>query len=132
MKAMKLLAVVLTICMAFSCIAVIPFTAATVASADATPSATATTKAIYVGPSTVGYDAITSCAIFPVLWTGKYASNTKLEFTAKVKMLNGTKPYLTFYRCRTYKGTYGNYISWCDNANSYIDGDGVFNFQVRH
>lgn len=150
MKAMKLLAVVLTICMAFSCIAVIPFTAATVASADGETTATATTTAIYVGPSTRYAGNVPSGIFLPLEKSSKYGDDTIVEITADVKMLSGTKPYVqmmrtatssstgtvsssagsvVFYQADSNNGTTNK--NWQDNNTSRIDENGVFHCYVR-
>ncbi|MBO4433289.1 MAG: hypothetical protein J5852_07155 [Clostridia bacterium] len=73
--------------------------------------------------------------IFPLVRDGTYSDNTVAEFTAKIKMISGTKPYLGMYRAvnpgdsNTNK-TVRNMVSWCDNDNSYIDSDGIFHCTV--
>ncbi|MBO4432234.1 MAG: hypothetical protein J5852_01750, partial [Clostridia bacterium] len=91
--------------------------------------ATATTKAIWVGPST-RYSQVPSMAIFPLVNEGKYGDHTTAEFTAKIKMLSGTKPYVGIYRANSGSGTIRNWTSWADNENSYIDSDGVFHCNI--
>ncbi|MBO4468366.1 MAG: hypothetical protein J5766_03605, partial [Clostridia bacterium] len=103
MKSKKLIALMLTICLAFSCVVVIPFTT-TVASADG--SATATTTAIHIGPSE-RYGANVPSGIFlPLVRTGTYSDGTIAHITAKVKMINGTKPYVQM--ARSVSATAGN------------------------
>ena len=144
MKAKKLLALMLTLCLAFSCIAVIPFTA-TVASATE-PTATATTTAIYVGPST-RYGANVPSGIFlPIPQSAKYGDGTTAEITAKVKMLNGTKPFVQMMRTATngkdssVGASVGSTVfyqadgigsNWMDNSTSSIDSNGVFHCDIK-
>ena len=138
-KAMKLLAVVLTICMAFSCIAVIPFTAATVASADATPIGV-TTNAIYVGPSQRGYSQVPSGVIFPLVYDGSYGPNSVIKLTFDVKMLAGTKPYVEIFNytknrnagsgSSAYVTNCATYIGMCNNASSSIT-NGVYTTTIN-
>ncbi|MBO4692873.1 MAG: hypothetical protein J5659_00560 [Clostridia bacterium] len=131
MKTKRLLSVVLTLCMVFSMFTVLTLTS-TVALAEP---ATATTKALYVGPST-RYTQVPSGLVFPLEW-GKHMGGgndwskcTKAEFTAKIKMLSGTKPYIGIYRVRNSSGTFGSFPEWVDNENSYFDSDGIFHCDV--
>ncbi|MCQ2735533.1 MAG: hypothetical protein MJ212_06285, partial [Alphaproteobacteria bacterium] len=128
MKAKKLIALVLTLLLAFSCIAVIPFTA-TVASADGETAVTATanTTAIHVGRST-RYEKVPS-AIYLNLIKEDYSDNTAATLTAKVKMLNGQKPKVTMFRANSGTKTIQTKASWV-KSTSYNAQTGDFTAEI--
>ena len=96
MKTNKLLSIVLVLCMILSM-----FTALTAVTVSADATATATTTAIHIGPSS-RYGANVPSGIFlPLVNEGKYSDNTIAHITAKVKMLNGTKPYVQMARAQS-------------------------------
>ena len=120
--------------------AVLPMTA------SATPSATATTKAIYVGPSTRYADNVPSGIFLPIPNLGKYSDGTTAEITAKVKMLSGTKPFVQMMRTATcgkdstVGASVGSVVfyqadgigsNWHDNSTSNIDSDGIFHCDIK-
>ena len=131
MKGKRILSAVLSFVMIFTCFSALALTLPLAVSATG---ATATTKAIWVGPSE-RYSQVPSQVIFPLVRDGTYGDNTVAEFTAKIKMISGTKPYLGMYRAvnpgdSNKNKTVRNMVSWCDNANSYIDSDGIFHCTV--
>ncbi|MBO4432991.1 MAG: hypothetical protein J5852_05610, partial [Clostridia bacterium] len=91
MKTKRILSAILSLAMVLTMFTVLTLTVPVTVSAD--PSATATTKAIWIGPST-RYSQVPSQVIFPLVRDGTYSDNTVAEFTAKIKMISGTKPYL--------------------------------------
>ena len=106
--------------------AVIPFTGITTAAAGAT--ATATTKAVYIG----AHASKNQCAnVFIPISTRTSGSVSvtnpcTLEFKCNVKVLNGTKPYVGFIRFpRTGKQVINTEPGWVDNSTSTLV-DGVF------
>lgn len=134
MKTKKLLALVLTICLAFSCIAVVPFTA----SADETPTATATKAAVFIGKSN---RANVAANVFLPLTSmtsgdGNYALQDKcyVEFSCKVKMLSGTKPIVGMIRFN-YSATskvVSTAAAWTDNNTSTYDPEtGEFKVRIK-
>lgn len=123
MKTKKLLALVLTICLAFSCIAVVPFTAS---AADETPLATATKAAVFIGKSN---RANVAANVFLPLAT-KYSGDGNyhiqdhcyVEFTCKAKMLSGSKPIVGFIRLNTDSTSkVVKTTTWVNNSNATYD-----------
>ncbi|MBR4910881.1 MAG: hypothetical protein IKZ47_06140, partial [Clostridia bacterium] len=108
MKSRRFLSAIMSAVMVFTMFAVLA-TVVTVAApitALADPSATATTTAIYVGPSTRYSNSVPSGIFLPLVRTGTYSDGTIAQITAKVKMLNGTKPYVQM--ARAVSATSGN------------------------
>ena len=102
MKMRRLLSAVLSLVMVLTMFTVMTLTVPVTVSAT---SATATTTAIYVGPST-RYSQVPSGIFLPLVRTGTYSDGTIAQITAKVKMLNGTKPYVQM--ARAVSATSGN------------------------
>ena len=139
MKGKKLLSVLLALCMVFSVFAVLTFTAAVPAAAEG--SATATTTAIHIGPSS-RYGANVPAGIFlPLVRTGTYSDGTIAQITAKIKMLNGTKPYVQMARAQSATSGNAGMISiyqasgisannWNGNDESTVS-DGTFTCSVK-
>ncbi len=131
MKAKKLLSVFLALCMVFSLFAGLTFTTALTVAADA--SATATTTAIHIGPSSRYGNNVPAGIFLPLVNEGKYSDGTIAHITAKVKMFNGTKPYVQMARAVTgvadstnklvslYQGS-GISSNWNGNDTSSVTG----------
>ena len=94
MRFKRLLSAVLSLVMVLTMFIVLTFTVPLTASATAT----ATTTAIYVGPSTRYANNVPSGIFLPLVRTGTYSDGTIAQITAKIKMINGTKPYVQMMR----------------------------------
>ncbi|MBQ9354771.1 MAG: acetylxylan esterase [Clostridia bacterium] len=138
MELKRVLSVFLSICMVISM-----FTVLTLASlpVGAENTATVTTTAIHIGPSE-RYGANVPAGIFlPLVNEGKYGDGTIAHITAKVKMLNGTKPYVQMARAQSGgAGTTNKIISiyqasgissnWNGNDTSSVT-EGIFECDVN-
>ena len=148
MKTKRLLSGVMSIVMIFTMFFAMTLVVNTAApiTASAEGTATATTKAIYVGPSTRYANNVPSGIFLPIPRTGKYGDGTKATITAKVKMLNGTKPFVQMMRTATsskdgtvsasagsvvfYQGD-GVGSNWHDNSTSTVDSNGIFHCDIN-
>ena len=122
MKGKKLLSVLLSLCMVLSVFTGLTFTTAVTVTASG--NATATTTAIHIGPSE-RYGANVPSGIFlPLVRTGKYGDDTVAQITAKVKMINGTKPYVQMARAQSGSNGSTNYTISIYQGNGVIhDGN---------
>ncbi|MCQ2454980.1 MAG: right-handed parallel beta-helix repeat-containing protein [Clostridia bacterium] len=122
MKAKKLLALALTLCLAFSCIAVIPFTA-TVASAA---TATASKSAVFIGKSDRSNVAANVFLPISTKYSGdggyKLADGCFVRLTFKAKMLSGEKPIVGFVRLNTSSTSkVVQTTTWVNNSTASYD-----------
>lgn len=117
MKAKKLLALVLTLCLTFSCIAVIPFTATVAAAAETT----ATTSAVWIGPSKVANinNRAESLICMPLTLDDLQEVDgqhdgilAQIKFDYKV--LSGSKPVVSMIR-PTYTNQFNEQGNWYDD-----------------
>ena len=122
MKTKKLLALVLTICLAFSCIAVVPFTA----SADETPTATATTNAVWIGKSKLTAKT-PSMVVIPLTYDQLEGAGdgTLATLTFDYKSSDGTRPVVGMCRATTP-------ISNGEFLKSYSNGSWTPSLQLKY
>ena len=128
MKIKKLLALLLSFVLAFSCISVVPFTAV---AEEATPVATETEDAIFIGKAT---EKQLTNVFIPLNARNTKADGTGTDLvddhyfkvTFKAKMLSGDKPIMGFVR--TNYGAKGSYTEqgWVDNTDTDTDGDFLY------
>ncbi|MBR4909818.1 MAG: hypothetical protein IKZ47_00645, partial [Clostridia bacterium] len=139
-----IMSAVMVFTMFFALTLVVNTAAPLTASAD--PSATATTTAIYVGPSARYANNVPSGIFLPIPKSGAYGDGTKAEITAKVTMLSGEKPFVQMMRTATCgkDSTVGSSVgslvfyqadgigsNWHDNSTSNIDSNGIFHCDIN-
>ena len=111
----KLLAITLALILAFSCVSVLPLTAA---AAETETQEIATKKAVYIGKT--GTEKRIANIFYAIsekedVWENDWISTDGylyFELTFKAKMLSGTKPYVSFIRRGAYLG-YKWLFLWC-------------------
>ncbi|MBQ9354630.1 MAG: hypothetical protein IJT84_02975, partial [Clostridia bacterium] len=117
MKTKKLLALVLTVCLAFSCIAVVPFTA----SADETPTATATTNAVWIGKSKLTAKT-PSMVVIPLTFdmVSGLSDGTLATLTFDYKSSDGTRPVVGMCRATTPSKDSSNQLILSYNSTNWV------------
>lgn len=129
MKIKKLLALFLSFILAFSCITVVPFTAT---AEEATPVATETEDAVFIGKAPENHIAN---VFIPLTARNTMADGSGIaltddhyfKVTFKAEMLSGDKPIMGYVRTN-YGGTEKTYSeqNYVDNTDTDTDGDFLY------
>lgn len=123
----KLLAITLALILAFSCVSVLPLTAA---AAETETQEIATKKAVYIGKT--GTEKRIANIFYAIsekedTWSNDWTATDGylyFELTFKAKMLSGAKPYVSFIRRGANSSTSGSQTepTWVTNGYSYGAG----------